>query len=64
MQEIFDVLIIGAGPAGLSAAIYLARSCLKVAVVEKIAPGGMALIIDNLENYPGFPDGIAGYELA
>ncbi|MEI6846275.1 MAG: thioredoxin-disulfide reductase [Candidatus Firestonebacteria bacterium] len=64
MSQIYDVLIIGAGPAGLSAAIYSARSCLKTAVIEKISAGGMALIIDNLENYPGFPDGIAGYELA
>ena len=64
MPEVYDSLIIGAGPAGLTAAIYMARSCLKTALVEKISPGGMALIIDNLENYPGFPEGIPGYELA
>ncbi|OGF45846.1 MAG: thioredoxin-disulfide reductase [Candidatus Firestonebacteria bacterium RIFOXYC2_FULL_39_67] len=64
MSEVYDVLIIGAGPAGLTAGIYLARSCLKIIILEKISPGGMALIIDNLENYPGFPEGIAGYDLA
>jgi thioredoxin reductase (NADPH) len=48
-----DLLIIGAGPAGLTAAQYGARANLKVLVVERFAPGGQALIIDILENYPG-----------
>ena len=48
-----DLLIIGAGPAGLTAAQYGARANLKVLVIEQIAPGGQALVIDVLENYPG-----------
>jgi thioredoxin reductase (NADPH) len=48
-----DLLILGAGPAGLTAAQYGARSNLKVTVIEQLAPGGQALLIDNLENYPG-----------
>ena len=54
MQELnTDLLIIGAGPAGLSAAQYGARANLKVTVVEQMAPGGQVLLIDILENYPG-----------
>ena len=49
----FDLIIIGAGPAGLTAAQYGARAYLKVLVIEQLAPGGQALLIDVLENYPG-----------
>ncbi len=49
----YDALIVGAGPAGLVAAQYCARSGLKTALIEKLAPGGQALLIDRLENYPG-----------
>ncbi|MDR2923736.1 MAG: FAD-dependent oxidoreductase [Treponema sp.] len=53
LKSDFDLLIIGAGPAGLTAAQYGARANLKVLVLEKLAPGGQALSIDALENYPG-----------
>ncbi|MBI9099283.1 MAG: thioredoxin-disulfide reductase [Spirochaetaceae bacterium] len=59
-----DIIIIGGGSAGLSAAQYSARSNLKVLVMEQMASGGQALLIDNLENYPGFPDGINGFEFS
>lgn len=59
-----DVIIIGGGSAGLTAAQYCARSNLKVLVIEQMASGGQALLIDNLENYPGFPDGINGFEFS
>lgn len=59
----YDVVIIGAGPAGLTAGIYTARGGLKTAIVELAMPGGQAASTENIENYPGFPDGINGYEL-
>ena len=59
----YDVVIIGAGPAGLTAGIYAARGGLKTAVVELAMPGGQAASTENIENYPGFPEGINGYEL-
>lgn len=64
MENMYDVIIIGAGPAGLTAAIYSARGKLNTLVVEKTVIGGKSLIIDDLENYPGFPEGISGYDLA
>jgi thioredoxin reductase (NADPH) len=60
---VYDVAIIGAGPAGLSAGIYAARAKLSTVVVEKMYPGGQAAITDRIENYPGFNEGIAGAEL-
>ena len=57
-----DLIIIGAGPAGLSAAQYGARSGLDVLVLERLAPGGQALLIDILENYPGIAEGKSGFD--
>ena len=62
MQTNIDLLIIGAGPAGLTAAQYGARSNLSVIVLEQMAPGGQALLIDILENYPGIAPGKTGFE--
>ncbi len=59
-----DLVIIGAGAAGLAAAQYAARANLNVLLLEELAPGGQCLIIDNLENYPGFPDPLPGIELS
>lgn len=61
---IFDVTIIGAGPAGLSAGLYAARAKLSTIIIEKMYPGGQAAMTYRIENYPGFSDGIGGAELA
>ncbi|MFQ6050351.1 MAG: NAD(P)/FAD-dependent oxidoreductase [Candidatus Hydrothermarchaeota archaeon] len=63
MNEIYDAIIIGAGPAGLSCGLYLARSNLNVLLLEAEVPGGLAGTAPIVENYPGFPDGITGAEL-
>jgi len=59
----YDVIILGAGPAGLTAAIYTARAKLKTLVLEANLPGGNAALADIVDNYPGFPFGIQGTEL-
>lgn len=59
-----DLLIVGAGPAGLSAAIYAARSGMSFTILEQMAPGGQAATTHHIENYPGFADGIGGVDLA
>lgn len=63
MKGPYDVIIIGAGPAGLAAAIYTGRARRKTLVLEKAIPGGQILLTDWIENYPGFPEGIAPFEL-
>lgn len=60
---LFDVIIIGAGPAGLTAGIYCARARLKTLIIEKALVGGMVGTTNHIENYPGFPDGVNGIEL-
>jgi thioredoxin reductase (NADPH) len=60
----YDLVIIGAGPAGLTAGLYAARARLKVLLLEKAVPGGQIIVTDWIENYPGFPEGIGGFDLA
>jgi thioredoxin reductase (NADPH) len=62
--DLYDVAILGAGPAGLTAALYAASEGLRTLVVEALAPGGQAGTSARIENYPGFPDGVSGAELA
>lgn len=60
----YDVVIIGGGGAGLTAAIYTSRANLKTLLFEKLTPGGQIALTDMVENYPGFPDGVTGTEIS
>ncbi|GAG28318.1 unnamed protein product, partial [marine sediment metagenome] len=62
-EKIYDAIIIGGGPAGLTAGIYLSRARMNTLLIEKALPGGQAILTEIIENYPGFPLGIAGPEL-
>lgn len=63
MNKSYDVIIIGGGPGGYTAALYAARANLSTLVIEKFAPGGQMATTDIVENYPGFVEGINGFEL-
>ncbi|MCX8083402.1 MAG: thioredoxin-disulfide reductase [Calditerrivibrio sp.] len=63
LHDLYDVVIVGGGPAGLTAGIYAARDNLKALILEKNYPGGQVAITEIIENYPGFPDGISGGDL-
>ncbi len=63
MDKEYEVVIIGGGPAGLSAGIYTARARLSSLLIEKEVIGGQAVNAELVENYPGFPEGISGYDL-
>lgn len=63
LHEEYDLIILGGGPAGLSAGVYAARDNLKTLILEKNFPGGQVAITECIENYPGFEDGISGGDL-
>jgi thioredoxin reductase (NADPH) len=64
MADTYDLVIIGGGPAGIAAGIYAGRARMKALLVERLACGGQILTADLVENFPGFPDGVKGPELA
>ena len=63
MTHIYDTVIIGAGPAGCSAALYASRAGLDTAVIEKYSPGGQMALTGDIDNYPGFEEGVDGFTL-
>ncbi|MBN1811209.1 MAG: thioredoxin-disulfide reductase [Anaerolineae bacterium] len=63
-DQIYDLIIIGGGPAGLTAAVYAGRAALRALLLGGVTPGGQIANTDRVENYPGFPEGISGAELA
>ena len=64
MQHAYDLIIVGGGPAGLTTSIYAARENLETLIIDSKGLGGQAGVTERLDNYPGFPDGIGGAELA
>jgi thioredoxin reductase (NADPH) len=60
---IYDLIIIGGGPAGLTAGLYAQRARLNSLLIEKLIPGGQILTTDWVDNYPGFPEGVSGFDL-
>ena len=63
-RQFYDVIIVGSGPAGLTSAIYTAREGLDTLVIERSVGGGQAGVTERIDNYPGFPEGVGGAELA
>jgi thioredoxin reductase (NADPH) len=64
MEADYDAIILGAGAAGLAAGLYTTRAMMKTLIIEQLGPGGQLLITDEIDNYPGFPEGVKGQELA
>jgi thioredoxin reductase (NADPH) len=63
VEKIYDMLIVGGGPGGYTAALYAARAGLSTLVLEKLSAGGQMALTDQVDNYPGYPEGVDGFEL-
>ena len=63
-NHVYDMLVVGGGPGGYTAALYAARAGLDTVVLEKLSAGGQMALTEQIDNYPGFEDGIDGFSLA
>ena len=63
MEHVYDMIVVGGGPGGYTAAMYAARAGMDVLVLEKLSAGGQMALTSQVDNYPGFPEGIDGFEL-
>ena len=63
MKQIYDVIVIGGGPGGYTAALYCARAGLHTVILEKMMPGGQMALTEQIDNYPGFDQGVDGFTL-
>ncbi len=63
MNKVYDMVILGGGPGGYTAALYAARAGLKVILLEKLSAGGQMALTSHIDNYPGYPEGVDGFEL-
>ena len=64
MEKIYDMIVVGGGPGGYTAALYGARAGLEVLLVERLSAGGQMNLTGQIDNYPGFPEGIDGFMLS
>ena len=64
MEKIYDMIIVGGGPGGYTAALYAARAGLNVLIIERLSAGGQMNLTGQIDNYPGFPEGIDGFQLS
>ena len=64
MEKVYDMIIVGGGPGGYTAALYAARASLDVMLIERLSPGGQMNLTGIIENYPGFPQGVEGFQLS
>ena len=62
-QHIYDMIVVGGGPGGYTAALYAARAGMDTVVLEKLSAGGQMALTEQIDNYPGFEDGIDGFSL-
>jgi len=64
MKNVYDMIVVGGGPGGYTAALYAARGGMSVMIIERLSPGGQMNLTGQIDNYPGFPQGVEGFQLS